>query len=76
MNLLLKHLLLWKHSGFSVDNSIRLAPQGWREKYLENPADSNQLSTEIPECPVEQKVQKSTWVRLIKKVRIIDFFVA
>ena len=44
------------------------APQGWKEKHPDNPADSNRLSTEIPECSVEQKVQNSTWARLIKKV--------
>ena len=47
---------------------IRLAPQGWREKYLDNPPDSNQLSTEILQYSIEQKVQNSTWARLIKKV--------
>jgi len=50
-----------------MEYCTRLAPQGWRDKHLDNPADSNQLSAEIPECPVEQKVQKSTWERLIKK---------
>ena len=103
-----QNLLSWKHSGFSVDNSIkihgnddksragwasptyssrtrgiwkrmdyciRLAPQGWREKYLDNPTDSNQPSTEIPQCPVDQKVQNSTWARLIKRVYGTDSLV-
>ncbi len=39
---------------------IRLAPQGWKEKHLDNPAETKQVSAETPECPVEQKVQKST----------------
>ena len=47
---------------------MRLAPQGWKEKHLDNPAETEQVSAEIPECTVEQKVQKSTWARLIKKV--------
>ena len=47
---------------------MRLAPQGWKEKHLDNPAETEQLSAEIPECPIKQKVQKSTWARLIKKV--------
>ena len=47
---------------------IRLAPPGWKEKYLDNPADSKQISAEIPDYSVEEKVEKSTWARLIKKV--------
>ncbi len=35
---------------------MRLAPQGWKEKHLDNPAETEQLSAEIPECPIEQKV--------------------
>ena len=47
---------------------MNLAPQGWREKYLDNPGDSTQIFASRPECPVAGKVQKSTWARLIKKV--------
>ncbi len=42
---------------------IRLAPQGWKEKHLDNPADSKQISAEIPECTVEEKTRKSTCPR-------------
>lgn len=31
-----------------MEYCTRLAPQGWKEKYLDNPGDSNQLSAEIP----------------------------
>ena len=47
---------------------IKFAPQGWKEKHLDNPAETEQVSAEIPESHVKQKVQKSTWARLIKKV--------
>jgi len=51
-----------------MEYCTRLVPQGWKEKYPDNTGDSKQLSAETPECPVAEKVQKSTWARLIKKV--------
>ncbi len=51
---------VWQRMEFCV----RLAPQGWKEKHLDNPAEPEQLSVEIPECSVEKKVEKSTWARL------------
>jgi hypothetical protein len=50
-----------------MEYCTRLVPQGWKEKYPDNTGDSKQLSAETPECPVAEKVQKSTWARLIKK---------
>ena len=47
---------------------VSLAPQGWKEKHPDNPADSKQLSAEISECSAEEKAEKSTWARLIKRV--------
>ncbi len=47
---------------------IRFASQGWKEKHLDNPADTEQIPVEIPECSAEEKTQKSAWARLIKKV--------
>ena len=52
----------------AMEFCIRLAPPGWKEKHLDNPADSKQISAEIPECSAEKNVEKFTWARLIKKV--------
>ncbi len=54
---------LWERMGCC----IRFAPQGWKEKHLDNPADAEQIPDEIPECSAEEKTQKSAWARLIKK---------
>jgi len=43
---------------------VRLAPQGWKEKHLDNPADAERTPAEKPECGVEKKAEKSTWARL------------
>ncbi len=55
---------LWQHMQFCV----RLAPQGWKDKHLDNPGDAQQRAAEMPECGVEKKVERSTWARLIKRV--------
>ena len=55
---------VWQRMEFCVS----LAPQGWKEKHPDNPADSKQLSAEISECNAEEKAEKSTWARLIKRV--------
>jgi len=55
---------VWQRMEFCV----RLAPRGWKEKHLDNPADAERTAAEKPECGVEKKAEKSTWARLIKKV--------
>ena len=54
---------------------VSLAPQGWKEKHLDNPADAQQPPAEMPQCGVEKKQVRSTWARLIKRVYGTDLLV-
>lgn len=46
---------------------VRLVPEGWKEKHNEV-TGSRPSNTEIPEYIIDEKEQRSTWARLIKKV--------
>ncbi len=59
---------LWQHMEFCV----RSAPQGWRDKHPDDPANAQQRAALMPECGVEKKKERSTWARLIKRVYGVD----
>ena len=54
-----------------LEYCCRLAPQGWKEKHLDNSPVTGETSI-IPELTVEEREQKSAWARLIKKVYGVD----
>ena len=62
MNLLLKHLLLWKHNGFSVDNSIRI--------YGNDDKTREALSRYIAKQPVS--LEKITYEPIQKESALLD----
>ncbi|MBA7546306.1 hypothetical protein ES705_38694 [subsurface metagenome] len=59
---------LWEQKEFC----IRLAPNGWQEKYLNNPDSEEVVSKDKYECSTCDREQKSAWAKLISKVYGVD----